>query len=173
MFNTNIKFNQKLMNMKKVIYLVVLMVALATVFVSCEKDNGDDPIVPETPALITVADLAGDWDFVSITVDGTTYTDPCNSIVVDMYDAGTFMYFHNVAPTGTFVLGGGCSGWEGGDELAITNTNGKYILSYANDNYQYEIMNAGTVKTDGELKLKLTYSAMNNYPIGAIYILAK
>jgi hypothetical protein len=157
------------MNMKKVTYLAVLMVALATVFVSCEKDNGDDPIVP---AGLTVADLVGDWDFVSIKVDGVEYTDPCNSILADQY-TNTFMYFHDVAANGSFVLGAGCADWEGDYELVVTkNVDGKYILSFNNDNYQFEVLNASTVKTNGELKLKFIQGGDTD-PDDATYTLAK
>lgn len=156
--------------MKKLNYIAVLMVALVTVFTSCEKDNGDgDPIVP---AGLTVADLVGDWNFVSINVDGTTYTDPCNSVLVDQY-TNTYMDFRNVTSNGSFTLDMGCADWEGNYQMTITkNTDGKYILSYNNDNYQYEVLNATTVKTDDELKLKFINGGDTD-PVGATFILMK
>ncbi len=48
--------------MKKVIYLISILFALTLLTTSCEKE---DPVIPE-PDGITINDLLGDWNFVSL-----------------------------------------------------------------------------------------------------------
>jgi hypothetical protein len=159
MFNTNLMFNQKLMNMKKVAYLAVLMVALATVFVSCEKDNGDDLVVPEGITLV------GNWNFVSIEVEGVKYDNPCGTAVDDEYDV-LAMSLLSVTTT-DFNMVDDCGTWDKVYEYTISGD----VVTF-NNNWTFKIMNASTFNGD-RLVLKLTYTNNNKLPVGATYTLDK
>jgi len=56
--------------MKKTIYFLTMILALALMSTSCEKD---EPIIEDQ---ITVEDLLGDWNFVSLEFNGNIYETP-------------------------------------------------------------------------------------------------
>jgi hypothetical protein len=72
--------------MKKVTYLVVLMFALVIVSISCKKDDTNP--TPEQPTGLTVSQILGDWNFVSLEIDGNTYT-ACSTELKNKYNFAT------------------------------------------------------------------------------------
>ncbi len=130
--------------MKKSIYLFIAVLAIVSVFTSCEKD---EPVTPEQPKGVTIDKLVGDWNFVSVEVDGNTYTN-CGEIDY------AFNSYLNVKADGSFTRYNECSGQ--GVEFTMTVVDNKIIVDEGNAGV-YEIVNAETF--DGTLlKLKNVYN---------------
>jgi len=149
------------MMMKKVNYLLIMLFAVALMSTSCCKD---DPI-PD-PVEITVDDLVGDWDFVSLEFDGATYTDCAEVLTGSGYEYVKLSLF-NVSTT-ELTLYDGCVNDSSVWDYALTNN----ILDIPA--FNLEIQNVETFfDGNGEiLKLKLLTPASYHLE-GGVYTLEK
>jgi hypothetical protein len=167
--------------MKKVTYLVVLMLSMVTMFTACEKDDGDDPIVPKT---ITVDDLKGYWNFEKLVIEGTTYNWDADAIALDAhYNGGAldlrFGKFDEFSSSNTIryydKFASDNNGYAYSFDVNALTTN---IINADNGELVFEIENASTfltTDTKSVLKLKLISSKLygNAAPINGIYTLTK
>ena len=75
--------------MKNANYYLAILFAVTLVFTSCKKDDIAPTPTPDpiTPTGIQPKDLVGDWNFVSLEVDGQTYTANtyCDDMPMDNY----------------------------------------------------------------------------------------
>lgn len=150
--------------MKNLTYLVALMFALTTVFTSCEKEDGGDE--PEVPAGITVADLAGDWYFVSLEFNGNTTYD-CDAELDAEYDLITLNIFDVTASTLTITQE--CNNRELDMNYSFANN----TIS-TEGGRKFQIMNVNEfLQNKDVLKLKLIASDQSTEPEGGIYTLEK
>jgi hypothetical protein len=67
--------------MKKVTYLMVIMLATVLIMNSCKKKD-DGTATPSDKPIITLAELAGQWNFVSLEFRSKLYTN-CDEISLD------------------------------------------------------------------------------------------
>jgi hypothetical protein len=150
--------------MKKLTYLVVLMLSLVTVFTSCEKDYGDDPIVPDQ---ITVQDLVGNWNFESLTFNGTIYDTPSELDVLDVTYSYIKLSFVDVTTTEMSLVDHRGSNTPAPDNYTLSNNQ----INFREGFLVFSIENSETF--DGTvLKLKLLSSTIaTEKPIGGIYTL--
>jgi len=169
--------------MKKVIYLMTMVLALTLISTSCCKD--DDPI----PDVITVSQLEGDWGFSSFDFDvngnGTidvneqfTIDNICSASELNAYTGWNWraLGFENVGTTSlTFTTE--CSTAEYDFAFTLTKVNSNYFLnikmsaSDTNIEYKFQILN--TEGIGNELRIKLIEAKTTNNPIGGIYTLVK
>lgn len=146
--------------MKKVIYLISIIFAVALLSTSCEKD----PIVPE-PDEITVADLEGNWDFVSVFHDDILYTD-CNQGLLNQGYQYVKLSLLNVTKT-RLILFDECVDDESPWDYTLTNN----VLDI--EGFRLEIQNVETFFEDERiLKLKILNPASYHLS-GGIYTLEK
>jgi len=161
--------------MKKVTYLVVLMLSMVTMFTACEKDGGDDPVVPKT---ITAADLKGYWNFEKLVIDGTTYNWNADAVALNAdYNVGaldlefgendspnTMRYYDLFVPDPNV-------GYD--DNFSLAND----VITFGNGMLVFKIENASTfLTTDNKSVLKLKLLSTDFFvdaPINGIYTLGK
>jgi hypothetical protein len=152
--------------MRKLAYLMTMILAIALISVSCCKDDEpENPVVPD----ITTKDFVGNWKFVSVEFNGTVYTEPCGSPFDDDYD-GVAMEFRDVT-TSTLKIYSICYNY--------TSTNIRYTFSNniitLETEWAFQIMNVDEFKKNKNvLKLKLVNNGGNTtLPLNAIYELKK
>ena len=151
--------------MKNLTYLFSILFAVTLLSTSCEKDN---TVVPE-PEGITVQDLVGDWNFVSVEYNGTVYTE-CAPELSDLF-ALVDLNLLNVTET-TLAVYTTCGINGGTGDLSNENyTFTNNTIDYFTGAIVLEIQNVDTF--DGSvLVLKLIdASAPTVMPIGAIFTL--
>lgn len=137
------------------------MVALVTVFTSCEKD--EDPIVPEG---ITVEDLVGNWYFVSLEFEGNVYGDDVCGSEFDEDHSLVTMNLIDVTTT-SFIETNNCNDGEINRSYTLSND----VITLDNG-AKFQIMNATTFN-GSELKLKLIRWDIVGMPVNGVYTLAK
>jgi len=156
--------------MKKVNYFLTILFAVALLSTSCEKDDSIVP-VPEVPEGITTEDLVGHWDFVSLEIDGTTYTG-CSEELRNIYGSyGSISLI--ILSTTTLGISDPC-----GD-----NPDDYYDAEYVLENNEidwdegwliFSIENVDTFNGSKLiLKLKDIVGENNNVLIGGIYTLSR
>lgn len=155
--------------MKKVTYLLVLLFPLVLMSTSCSKDE-DDPI----PNGITVNDLVGDWNFVSLEFNNVVYDTETELAELDLTYSYIQLSFLNVTTTTIGLLdhrsgGGIVTEW---DYEFSNNTIDVYANGWSGG-FVFHIENWETF--DGTvLKLKLMSSkASNQAPIGGVYTMTR
>lgn len=153
--------------MKKVAYLMTMILALALVSTSCCKDDDDIPNV------ITVNDLVGDWNFQSLTFDGGYGVKVYDTEAeLDQLDANYSYVEISLVNVTTTVMGlldhrGSSSPYD--DTYTLSNN----IINFSNNKLVFYIENWETF--DGTvLKLKLnTSTATTSAPIGGVYTMVR
>jgi hypothetical protein len=153
------------MKMKKVAYLSVLMLSLVLMSTSCCKDEDENPL----PNVITVNDLVGNWNFVSLDFNGTVYDTETelfdldktySYIQISLVDVTTNtlgLYDHRGTPTPSTY----------DDNYTLSNN----VINFSGGKFVFEIANWETFNgTVLKLKLKSS-SASNQAPINGIYTL--
>ncbi len=165
--------------MKKTIYLLTMIFAVALLSTSCEKE---DPVVPESYEF-SVDELVGNWNFESLsfvdvdhntTVDGEYNTDQELSDLNEFYDFVQLDFSFtatSVTLSSTYLDENvnGTGDWSNSYTYTIEGN----IISI-NDGYlMFEVMNGESLLNDeGELKLKLN-DGNADMPEGGIYTLIK
>lgn len=149
--------------MKKLIFLTILTLTLATVFTSCKKQ----PIEPEDPNAELKEMLVGNWEFVSLEFNNNIYTG-CDPILSEDYYLTDFDFRDVTLTDFTHYIECGTENGSMHYEYTIVDD----VLIWGNNSRQFEIMNIDTF--DGtELVLKFISSTLNNVPIGGIYTFQK
>jgi len=165
--------------MKKLFLLLGIITALFFIFTSCEKEdikvNTDDQIIidDQIEAYITVDDLLGEWEFVSLEFLGKTYSDcdpvlnvDYDMITLDLEFVSTNMYWEIVGHL-TFCDDYGNDLTRNTYEYKISED---YILSI--DSRIFEILEP-ELFDNTILKLKLLETSQINTPDGGIYTLQR
>ena len=149
--------------MKKVTYLMILMFSLVLMTTSCCKDDDDIPNV------ITTNDLVGDWNFQSLTFNGTVYDTEAELFELDKTYNYIQLSFLDVTTTiiGLRDLRGATSTYE--QNYVLSNN----TINFDNGFLVFHIDNWETF--DGTfLELKLTSSIYPSVtPIDGVYIMTR
>jgi hypothetical protein len=162
--------------MKKLIVLLGIITALFFIFTSCEKeeikDVTDDQITidDQTTAYVTVDDLLGKWNFVSLFYNDQTYTDcdPILNVHNGQITLDLEFFTSNQGISGNITtVGENCEIWE--MEIYDYYITDDYNLEI--DTYIYEIIEPENFHND-TLRLKLIDGASFT-PVDGIYTLKR
>jgi len=156
--------------MKKFTLLFALLVSMVLLSSSCEKEE----MVTPTETGITAEQLKGQWNFVSLEIDGHKYTtEPAPTsdelqVCSSGYDMAAlnlnFTSITNVNPTNNCELG-----WSFNFEYTLSNN----ILDILVRDNKFEIINAATFNGT-VLKLKLIDQGTDTtLPLNGTYTLTK
>ena len=138
------------------------MFSLVLMTTSCCKD---DPI-PD-PVVITVDDLVGNWDFVSLDFNGTTYTDCAEVLTGSGYEYVTFSL--NVSES-EIIIKDECIN-DVGSPWNYTLTNG--IIDFLDGGFQFEIQNTDTFDPENPILELNLLTDSDHLLTGGIYTLEK
>jgi hypothetical protein len=159
------------MKMKKVAYLMTLVLALTLVSTSCCKD--DDPIVPDT-----LSKLNGAWNFQSLTYDNgagvNVFDTPAELADLNLTKDFVQLDFDFNVGNMTVKLS---TTYTGTNENGTGNWSGTYPFTFSTSDNIIDIdggyLKFQLISNDGTtLKLKLT-KGNGDMPIGGTYTLIK
>ena len=149
------------------------MLSMVTMFTSCEKDGGDDPIVPT----ITEADLVGNWNFVSLSLNGSSFTSveldemnkTMNYVKLSLLDVKATSNYGPILTIYDIYEDAG-----GFEPFKVEDNKIKCSCVFTVINATDVLNGTNTVGDKEILKLKLeSASGVSNAPIGYVYTLEK
>jgi hypothetical protein len=154
--------------MKKVIYLISILFAVALLSTSCCKD--DDPIIEDQ---ITVEDLLGDWNFVSLEFEGDIYDTPEELNILNVNYDLVALDFNFTATEATYSTEYVDEGQENPFIRTYSYTlSGTPPVINCYDQIKFEVVNAETF--DGSvLELKLIFCVQNGTVLNGTYTLER
>jgi len=149
--------------MKKVAYLMTMILVPALFSTSCSKEDNDDL------KSITVNDLVGDWNFESLTFNGAVYDTETELDELDENYSYVEISLVNVTTTVLGLLDHRGSPNPYDDTYSLSNN----IINFSNGKFIFDIDNWETF--DGTvLKLKLKSSNVTTTaPIGGLYTMTR
>lgn len=152
--------------MKKISLLLAVFLVLFA-FSACEEDK-DDQVEPEKK--ITVEDLKGDWEFVSLEFEGETYTGCDPELKREYYYAILNLYDVTEIEMTLFndCVDVGDDNWSITPSYKLKDN----IIEINDDSYKFKILNYDDFNGN-ILKLKFISSKLSNVPLNGIYTLEK
>jgi len=149
--------------MKKVAYLMTMILVPALFSTSCSKEDNDDL------KSITVNDLVGDWNFESLTFNGAVYDTETELDELDENYSYVEISLVNVTTTVLGLLDHRGSPNPYDDTYSLSNN----TINFSNGKFIFDIDNWETF--DGTvLKLKLKSSNVTTTaPIGGLYTMTR
>jgi hypothetical protein len=151
--------------MKKFAYLLTVVLAITLMSFSCEKE---DPIVEDQ---ITVQDLLGDWNFVSLEFNGTVYDTEAELWTLnETYDLVGLSLLDVTTATATLndpYFDNNDGVWEAEYNYTLNDL----VINFE-DQIELQILNAETFNGT-VLKLKLIDCVKSDTPINGIYTLER